>query len=896
MGMGFPARLLRCRHVKLRTLGGLALEGSSLTRPKPLLMLAYLTLNGATTRRELADTFYHDALDARDSLSTGLRHLRKIDAVALLDDDRVAGTVACDAADLLRDFDAYRYEAVLQAYQGPFLDGLDIDLGIELEEWLFANREAIARRVRSAAIHRARAAIAEQRLDDARRLATFAMTLSGAPELEPDELASALPVLERLEMPEGTGLRELAESYGVDVERPDVADTAPTRRDDDGSLHRNTAFVGRRDELRQLDKKLREPAVRLVTLFGMGGVGKTRLAARLAERLSAREQERYPDGVVLVPLETLERADQVVPTIAARLALPAAVGTSVDELAAALANWRALLVLDNFEHVMGAGDAVVRLLRDCPTLQMVVTSRTRLGLGDEWTVELGGLSTKHDGERLSDAASLFLERAERVGYAPEAAKRDQLAIESLCQFLEGHPLAIELAASMTRALDLEEIGSSLIQSLDVLDHGPVDAPARHRAIRSMLEPSWALLQDEERYALIRLSVFRTSFQTDAATAVAGTSLRTLLRLVDHAMLRSEGSHRGRFGFHPVMQAFLRERADRGAVDMAAEAHRQFFARWLETSAERVASEPREVLERLQADLPDVLHAVRSWLDAGRVTAATAMMRALVVDADYLQARGGGHELIALTREVAQAAERNGQLTVAERLWTKVANAVRTLLSDVDEAARLYEHALDLAYENGDVRRRVMLHAILGAVLDERSPDAATEHLTAARSLAEAADDDLLRCEVLQRCGYAASRRKDWQQARDLNAEAVELAERAYLTGRGGIGRATSLLYFSLLNLGTAEDELGLAASSIPYRQRALQVALDKGQSAWAGYAHYNLAHGYFGIGDTERAKRHADQAIEIFTQGGLDEDRRDAMQLLSKVMVAEGAAEQVASR
>ncbi|MFO7544498.1 MAG: hypothetical protein R6W77_03280, partial [Trueperaceae bacterium] len=191
--------------MKLRTLGGLALEGSSLTRPKPLLMLAYLTLNGATTRRELADTFYHDALDARDSLSTGLRHLRKIDAVVLRDDDRVAATVACDATMLLNDFDAYRYEAVLEGYGGPFLDGLDVDLGLELEEWLFSNREAIARRVRSSALHRARAAMAEQRLDDARRLASYAVTLPGAPELEPDELASALPVVERLELPEAAG-------------------------------------------------------------------------------------------------------------------------------------------------------------------------------------------------------------------------------------------------------------------------------------------------------------------------------------------------------------------------------------------------------------------------------------------------------------------------------------------------------------------------------------------------------------------------------------------------------------------------------------------------------------------------------------------------------------------
>jgi hypothetical protein len=286
-------------------LGGLSLQGATLTRPKPLLMLAYVCIEGPVARRELSDVFFRDADDARDSLSTALGHLRRAGAVERLPDERIGSLVACDAAGLLRDFDAYRYEAVLRAYGGPFLDGIDVDLGLDLETWLFTTREAIARRVRSAALHRARAQIAEGQLDEARRLAALAVHLRGAPEFELDELAGALPVLERLGLPEAAQVRELGESYGLDLERsaPGGAERARIAT----VPRRNSAFLGRRDELQAVEDLLRDPDTRLLTVFGLGGVGKTRLALRLAERLAAHASDRYPDGVAVVSMESVGR-------------------------------------------------------------------------------------------------------------------------------------------------------------------------------------------------------------------------------------------------------------------------------------------------------------------------------------------------------------------------------------------------------------------------------------------------------------------------------------------------------------------------------------------------------------------------------------------------------------
>ncbi|MBW6455749.1 MAG: hypothetical protein K0A98_07665 [Trueperaceae bacterium] len=873
----------------LRTLGGLTLEGASLTRPKPLLMLAYVSIEGPVTRRELSDVFFHDADDARDSLSTALAHLRRAGVVERLPDERVSALVACDATGLLRDFDAYRYEAVLQAYEGPFLDGIDVSLGLDLETWLFTTREAIARRVRVAALHRARAQIAEGQLDEARRLAALAVHLRGAPELEMDELAAALPVLERLSLPEAAQVRELAESYGLDLERSGPGEGERARIAT--VPRRNTAFFGRQDELRALEEILDEPNTRLLTLFGLGGVGKTRLALRLAERVAAHGSERYPDGVAVVSLESVDRPSEVAPTIAAGLMLPATAGASASDLADALASWRALLVLDNFERVAGAATDLALLADRCPHLQCLVTSRVRLGIACERTFELGGLATRHPGApaglataptrgAMSEAAQLFAERATSVGFPTEAVARDADAIEALCATLEGYPLGIELAAALTRALSVADIHAALRRDLEVLDHGPLDAPPRHQGVRAVLEPSWALLPPRDRDALMRLSVFRTTFAFDAAAAVGGLSLPSLLRLVDHAVLRSDGGGRGRFGFHPVMLAFLRERC--GAAERAAaeEAHRTFFAERLAADGPRAASEPREVLDRLAADLPDVMHAVRAWFAAGDDARAIDMMRALVVDAEFLVARGGGGELIALARQAALAAEARGDLHAAEPLWTKVANAVRLLQDDLFEAVACYARALELAERSDEVGRQVMLHAILGGILDAQLPDVAEAHMTKAGDLAEAADDDLLRCEVLHRRGYVASAREDWPRARTLNAQAVEIADRLWAAGAHA-GRVPSLLFFSLHNLAGAEEEVAGVAASIPHHRRALEVALARGQSLWVAYARHDLALAYRQVDDRDAARRQAEEALRLYDRQGDVKNRAVVQQLLS---------------
>jgi tetratricopeptide (TPR) repeat protein len=332
------------------------------------------------------------------------------------------------------------------------------------------------------------------------------------------------------------------------------------------------------------------------------------------------------------------------------------------------------------------------------------------------------------------------------------------------------------------------------------------------------------------------------------------------------VVRSDGTGRGRFGFHPLMRAFLRERTEGPVAADAVAAHRRFFAALLESSRKRVVAEPHEVLDRLDQDLPDVLHAVRTALAEGADADAVAMVQALVVDVDYLQARGGGRELVDVAREVAERAAALGDAPAAERLWTKAANATRSLLGDSGEAIWMYERALALAVAAGEVPRQVMLHSILGALLDAPAHDESAAHFVRAEELA--ADDPLLRCEVLQRTAHVALLRGDPAAAREHNAEAVAIAERLHRSQGVDRARVASLLFFSLCNLGTSLDDLGAVEASLAPRRRALELALERGNALWVGYAREDLAIALRSLGATDDARAHAEEAARLFDRQG----------------------------
>ncbi len=298
----------------------------------------------------------------------------------------------------------------------------------------------------------------------------------------------------------------------------------------------STSLIGRGQDIAEASRLLETPQVRLVTLTGPGGIGKTRLAIAVAERHDAR----YPQGAVFVPLASIAQPELVLPRIAA------AVGATIegarpplDVLVEHLAETPTLLVLDNLEQVVSIAPELDQLLARCPGLEILATSRTVLRLRAEREYPVGPLAVPMFSdpppiEQLGSlpAVQLFVDRAQAMRHGFALTSENALAVMEICRRLDGLPLAIELAAARARLLEPRALLARLGGCLDALGTGPVDLPERQRTLRATVEWSLGLLDPEERHMLATLSIFVDGWTVEAAVRVADLSEDLTLDLLD----------------------------------------------------------------------------------------------------------------------------------------------------------------------------------------------------------------------------------------------------------------------------------------------------------------------------------------------------------------------------
>ena len=352
-----------------------------------------------------------------------------------------------------------------------------------------------------------------------------------------------------------------------------------------------TPLIGREQELQEASQLLR--AHRIVTLTGPGGSGKTRLALQLA----ADAVRDFPDGVVWIPLQALSDPELVVPTIAR------AVGSG--ETLVENADRRLLLVLDNFEQLLGAASRVGNLAAQLPELKLLVTSREPLHLAAEYEYPVAPL-------REQEAVALFIERA-------SAAKPDFIddgAVEEICLRLDCLPLALELAAARVKALSASELLKRLDRRLPILTGGSRDAPERQRTLRATIAWSYELLAEDEQRAFARLAVFTGGCTLEAAEQVCQIDLDTVAALIDKSLLRREGD---RYLMLETIGEYALERLEAsGELDEFRQRHADYYLEQAR-SVELLIRSPQAAgaIDRLEPE-HDNLRAALQWL-SGRTS-------------------------------------------------------------------------------------------------------------------------------------------------------------------------------------------------------------------------------------------------------------------------------------
>ncbi|MFN2201103.1 MAG: glycosyltransferase [Caldilineaceae bacterium] len=299
-------------------------------------------------------------------------------------------------------------------------------------------------------------------------------------------------------------------------------------------------LVGRLQELSSLSTLLKEPACRLITLLGPGGIGKTSLALHLADDNAAA----FADGVSYISLVETTDPASFVPAMAKGLGITvSASDDGIDQVLEYLRQKEMLIVLDNFDQVVPEASFLEDVLARAPRVTLLVTSREKLGLQREWAFDLGGLETPPRGSisteqiRQYSAVTLFLQCARHASPTFAANAEEYVAIARICRIVQGMPLAIELAASWVRVLSCSHIAEELVRDLGFLSSNLSNMPARHWSLGSVFEQSWRLLTPEEQKLLARLSVFRGSFTRQAAEAVAEASMPLLAALIDKSLVR-----------------------------------------------------------------------------------------------------------------------------------------------------------------------------------------------------------------------------------------------------------------------------------------------------------------------------------------------------------------------
>ena len=534
-----------------------------------------------------------------------------------------------------------------------------------------------------------------------------------------------------------------------------------------------TALVGRHGELETLGRLLRRSDVRLVTLTGVPAVGKTLLALELASGLGTE----FPDGIFLVELAAVTEAELVPAAIARSLQLQTGKGDRLEELLVEFVRERrALLVVDNFEHVLAAAPFVSKLLSAAPGLKVLLTSRASLDLAGEREFPLSPLAvpvpSEHDRDQLLrfPAVALFVERAQAVRPDLDLGDGSLVTIAEVCRRLDGLPLSIEVAAARLKVLPPAGLLDLLGRRLDVLESHSRDAVPRHQTLRTTIDWSYRLLSPDDQRLFRCLSVFAGGFGLEAAEAVCGGEVRTGLEsLVASSLLRAEGDVEPRFSMLETLREYAAERLHESEEEAEARLRHAGWCADLAKRAENAMGQAAEApwLERLELEHDNIGAALSYVIDTGDATTAlelsSALRRFWHIHGHLAEGRRWLDASLALDGEAAP---------VARTQALGASGVLAALQGDTDTARSFFEASIALARKIGADHRVATELANLGMLeVDECEYECAEEHLGEALALRQKLGRRT--ASILDSLGLLALTRGDLDRALALVSEAEE---------------------------------------------------------------------------------------------------------------------------
>ena len=710
-------------------------------------------------------------------------------------------------------------------------------------------------------------------------------------------LTEAVEQLAQDGLPPGASLRELGEMRLRDIKRaervfvlvhPDLPqDIDLPVASDQRTRHfppSLTPFLGREEQIAAIAELVAAPNVHLVTLTGPGGIGKTRLAIQVGERLASS----FSGGAVFVDLSTLHEPAQVLPAIATALGLREMnAGSLVNQIHGFLAEWETLLILDNFEHLLGSAAVVANLLGGSE-VELLVTSRAPLRVQGEHEYLVPTLRLPDHGQRtnaaalaMNEAVALFVDRARAV--RPDFELTDAIApiVAEICARLDGLPLAIELAAARIKVLPPAALLSRLERRLPLLTGGRRDAPERQRTLRDTIAWSYDLLAENECQLFRGLGVFVGGWTMEAAEAVANPEgnldvLGGLTSLVEMSLVRlDESESEPRFRMLETIREYAVDRLSDAGEDAAIrERHAAFYLAFAEMAEpELVRANQVEWLERLAADGPNITAALGWFLDQNRVEEGLRLSVAMRFF--WLRRAPFGEGNRWLTAFLERPADGVSPRTRARAV--AAAGSFNHFLGNLEDSRTLYQDALALFREAGDlIGEARLLRNLASVAIDLNEFDEAESLLTESRAVADRSGNPRSVADVVGLCGTLAFAQGDYEQA---SARLKEASDRFRV-----VGDVASLMD-TTGDAGYMTALSGDAKAAATFFAESLTLAVDleaRDRISWALLGAGNLA---AELGDAARAVRLLAAADVI--QKSMQEDLRPSVDVIQERTLAE---------